>query len=159
MHRQAHMTVSPSQVTSSRFRPAPSPRRISRPALSRESVWRQPWSDEAGAPEVGSIVASRWVDDRTTPRVEEGPASAERYVLGVALRPVRIRLGRGTDMAYEGMMPAGMVHVTEPGQAVEAEFFSACDFIHFHVAADFVRDCQAATAVGSAPAGGVGGWK
>ena len=152
MQSQAQMTVSRSQAASNRFRPPPSPRRIGRPALSRESVWRQPCTDDAGTPE-GGIVASRWTDDRTTPRVEECPASAGCYVLGVALRPVRIRLGRGSDMAYEGMMPAGMVHVTEPGQAVEAEFFSACDFIHFHVAADFVRECHAATAAGSVPAG------
>ncbi len=114
-------------------------------------VWRQPWSGEEGVPEAGSIVVSRWVDDRTTRRLEAGPVSAERYVIGVALRPVRIRLGHGTDMAYEGMMPAGMVHVTEPGQAVEAEFFSACDFIHFHVAADVVRNCRAATISAEAP--------
>ena len=153
MHSQAQTTASPSQVTSNRAWPSPSPRTNSRPALSREKVWRQPWSGEEGPSEVGSIVASRWIDDRTTRRVEEGAASAERYVIGVALRPVRIRLGRGTDMAYEGMMPTGMVHVTEPGQAMEAEFFSACDFIHFHVAADFVRNCHVAAIAGSAPDG------
>ena len=131
MHSQAQVSVAP--------------RPISRPALSRESVWRQPWSGEESVPEAGSIVASRWTDERTPPRVEAGAVSAERYVIGVALRPVRIRLGRGADMAYEGVMPAGMVHVAEPGQALEAEFFSACDFVHFHVAADYLRYCQATT--------------
>ena len=145
------MIVSSSQTNSTWSRPAPSPRSISRPALSRESAWRQMWSGEEDVPEMGSIVASRWIDERTTPRVEAGSISAERYVIGVALRPVRIRLGRGTDIAYEGVMPAGMVHVTEPGQAVEAEFFTACDFIHFHVAANYLRNCQAATTAGSAP--------
>ena len=39
-------------------------------------------------------------------------------------------------------MPAGMLHVTAPGQPLEAEFLSPCDFIHLHIAADYVRARQ-----------------
>jgi AraC-like DNA-binding protein len=43
-------------------------------------------------------------------------------------------------------MPTGMIHVTEPGQVVDAEFFSPCDFIHFHVAAGYLQDRHVAAA-------------
>ncbi len=48
-------------------------------------------------------------------------------------------------------MPTGMIYVTEPRQAVEAEFFTPCDFIHFHIADNYLRDCQAAALAGSLP--------
>lgn len=145
------MITPPLQPAPPWFGPVPSRHPISRPALSRERAWRQSWSGEGSAPEAGSIVASRWIDERTTARVETGPVPAERYIIGVALRPVRIRLGRGTETTYEGTMPTGTVYVTEPGQAVEAEFFTPCDFVHFHVAADYLRERHAAATAGSLP--------
>ncbi len=130
------------------------PRSINRPALCRERAWRQPWSGDECVSEVGSIIASRWTDERQTARVEVGPVSAERYIIGVALRPAQLRLRRGTEPTYEGTMPTGMVYVTEPGQAVEAEFFTPCDFVHFHVEADHLRSHQAATAAELQPGDG-----
>ena len=117
--------------------------------LHREHAWRQPPPALHGAANKDSIVASRWIDDRTAARAERSTVPADRYVIGVALRPVRIKLGRGTQATFDGIMPSGMVHVTEPGQAVEAEFFTPCDFIHFHIAADALHDRQAASAAGS----------
>ena len=154
MHMETTRITPPPRPSLTWLGPAPSPSPISRPALFRERAWRQPWSGEGSAPEAGSVVASRWIDERTTARVETGPGPAERYIIGVALRPVRIRLGRGTETTFEGAMPTGMVYVTEPGQTVEAEFFTPCDFVHFHVAADYLRDCQVAVTAGSLPACG-----
>lgn len=127
-----------------------------KPALHRERAWRQSpvWAE--ATPSAGSILVSRWIDERTTARFERSAASADRYVIGVALRPVRIKLGRGAEAAYDGMMPTGMIHVTEPGQVVEAEFFTPCDFIHFHVAADVLRNRQAVADAGFLPEGGEG---
>lgn len=154
MRTKTVMMTRPLQPAPPWFGQAAPPRPTSRPALSRERAWRQPWSGEGSVPEAGNIVASRWIDERTTARVETGPVPAERYIIGVALRPVWIRLGRGTETTYEGTMPTGMVHVTEPGQMVEAEFFTPCDFVHFHVAADYLRDRQAAVTAGLLRDGG-----
>jgi AraC-like DNA-binding protein len=40
---------------------------------------------------------------------------------------------------FDGIMPAGTVHVTGPSQPLAAEFRAPCDFIHFHVANDYLR--------------------
>ena len=148
MHTETVGTTRPLQPSPAWFGPVPSPHPTSGPALSRERAWRQLWNGEGSVLEAGSIVASRWTDERTMARVERSAVPADRYVIGVALRPVRIRLGRGAETRYEGTMPTGMVHVTEPGQIVEAEFLTPCDFVHFHVAADYLRDRQAAAMAG-----------
>lgn len=137
------ITSSPQSPHAMGFWPAQgTPRPPGERALPRERAWRQP---PFGAHDPSArILASRWIDERATARVEHSIVPADRYVIGVALRPVRIRLGRGAEAAYDGMMPTGMVHVSEPGQAVEAEFSGPCDFIHFHVAAEALRDRQAA---------------
>jgi AraC family transcriptional regulator len=118
-------------------------RHTRQPVLFREQLWRQSCD---GAPSVSTanIRASRWTDERTTARQERSDGAPDRYVIAVALRPVRMRLGREGGIVFEGTMPTGMVHVTEPGQIVEAEFFTPCDFIHFHVAAGYLRNRQAA---------------
>ena len=149
MHTGTSMIPSPLHLMGAWARQDAPGRPMPEPGLHRERAWRQP---PTGAE--GGILASRWIDERTTARVERSATPADRYVIGVALRPVRIRLGRGAEAAYEGMMPSGMVHVTEPGQAVEAEFSTPCDFIHFHIAADMIRDRQ--EAAGLPPDGGGG---
>ena len=41
-------------------------------------------------------------------------------------------------------MPAGTLHITGPGQPLIAEFQGPCDFLHFHVSSDYLRECQEA---------------
>jgi AraC-like DNA-binding protein len=78
-------------------------------------------------------------------RRERSTVPPNHYVIAIALRPVRMRLVSVSNTIFEGTMPTGMVHVSEPGQTVEADFFSPCDFVHFHVAAAYVRDRREAT--------------
>ena len=125
------------------------------PASHREQLWRQSCG-RASFASTANILVSRWTDERTTARQERSEGVSDRYVIGVALRPVRMRLGRGSETVFEGTMPTGMVHVTEPGQIVEAEFFTPCDFIHFHIAAGYLRDRQAAAVAGLLRDGGAG---
>ena len=111
-----------------------------RPALRHEHMWRQP-VDQPGEPAgTRPVLAFRWTDERTGARQERSTGVPDRYVIGVALRPVRARVGRRDSPIFEGMLSAGAVHVTAPGQPAEAEFFSPCDFVHFHVAADYLRE-------------------
>ena len=159
MHTDTATIQSPPQATVPWLHPDAPRGSESQPALYRELAWRQPPRDSHSG-EAANIFASRWTDDRAGPRQERSTGPSSRYVIAVALRPVRIRIGRGNETVFEGTMPAGMVHVTEPWQAVEAEFFTQCDFIHFHVAAGYFRDRQAAVAAGllggtdTAPAAG-----
>jgi AraC family transcriptional regulator len=41
-------------------------------------------------------------------------------------------------------MPAGTLHITGPDQTLTAEFRAPCDFVHFHVSSDYLRECQEA---------------
>jgi AraC-like DNA-binding protein len=45
-------------------------------------------------------------------------------------------------------MRAGTLHVTGPSQLLSAEFYAPCDFIHFHVSSDYLRQRQDAEGVG-----------
>jgi AraC family transcriptional regulator len=63
-------------------------------------------------------------------------------VIGVALRTTRLKLSRHSHALFDGIMPAGTVHVTGPSQSLAAEFHSPCDFVHFHVANDYLRLLQ-----------------
>jgi AraC family transcriptional regulator len=45
-------------------------------------------------------------------------------------------------------MPAGTLHIADPSQPLAAEFYSPCDFIHFHVSSDYLRKRQDAAGVG-----------
>ncbi len=109
-------------------------------SLRREQGWRQPCIGEGTPGQDAVIFASRWTDDRATARQERCHGAPDRYIVAVALRPVRARVGRGTNPILNGILHAGTIHVTAPGQVAEAEFFAPCDFIHFHVAADYLRE-------------------
>ena len=133
--------------------PGPAVRRPSQHSLYQEQAWRQPSRDDPSY-RPGRIEVSRWTDERTGARQERSVCPPDRYTIAVALRPVRVRIGRGSETVFEGTMPTGMIHVTEPGQIVEADFFAPCDFIHFHVAAGYLRDRRAAVAAGLLGGGG-----
>jgi AraC family transcriptional regulator len=123
--------------------------RLSRCGLYQEEAWRQPWVENNRCGDHFNILASRWTDERTTVRREQSTCLVDRYIMSVALRPARLRLVRTGVPMFDGVMPVGTVHVTEPGQLIEAEFSTPCDFIHFHVTGPFFRDRLAAAAKGS----------
>jgi len=115
------------------------------PQLYREQNWRClppiDLDDAAGT----AVIASRWTDKRSTVRREHATSSDERYVISLALQSTRVRLTRNGGHVFEGSMPAGMLQVTAPGEPLSAEFHAPCDFIHLHVATDYIRDCQEPT--------------
>ena len=118
------------------FPPGAGERRWRRPSVQTELAWRQ----LPGADDGANIIASRWCDERTVPRQERTAGLANRYTVAVALRPARMKLLDGGTTVFEGTMPTGTVYVSEPGQALDASFFSPFDFIHFHVGADYLRE-------------------
>ena len=119
---------------------------IARRGLYEERIWRCPGAiDER--PREQDILISRWIDRRSLRRCENAVSPSERYVIGVALKTTRLKFMRGPHTIYDGIMPAGTLHVTGPGQLLTAEFFEPCDFIHFHVSSGYLRDRQDAAGV------------
>jgi AraC family transcriptional regulator len=116
--------------------------------LQEERRWRHPTGFDREA--AANILASRWTDSRTSFRREEAESSADRHVVSIALRSTRLTLTRGARTVYDGIMPAGMLQVTGPSQRLNAEFQAPCDFIHFYVLNDYLRERQDAALSGTA---------
>jgi AraC-like DNA-binding protein len=71
-------------------------------------------------------------------------SSSERHIIAVALKTTRLKLVRGLHIIFDGMMPTGTLHVAGPSQPLTAEFRAPCDFVHFHVSNEYLRNCQEA---------------
>jgi AraC family transcriptional regulator len=111
-------------------------------ALRAETAWRCLRSTDNPLPTEADILVSRWVDPRSYSRYHETVSSPDRYVIGVALKTTRLKLTTDSQAVFDGIMPSGTVHVTGPSQPLAAEFRSPCDFVHFHVANDYLRLLQ-----------------
>ena len=109
--------------------------------LYEESSWRCPATVD------GDILISRWVDGAGFRRYEKTVSPSDRHVIGVALKTTRLKFTRGPHTIFDGIMPAGTLHVTGPSRILAAEFSAPCDFIHFHVSSDYLRKRQDAVGV------------
>jgi AraC family transcriptional regulator len=58
------------------------------------------------------------------------------------VKPAYIKLVRGSSTIFDGSMRAGTLHITGSGEPLIGEFRGPCDFIHFHVSTDYLRDCR-----------------
>jgi len=112
-----------------------------------ESTWRCPATRDEWLFE-RDILVSRWIDRRTVRRCEEAVSPSNRHVIGVALRATRLKFARGPHTIFDGIMPAGTLHIAGPSQPLAAEFYSPCDFIHFHVSSDYLRNARMLRASG-----------
>ncbi|WP_024506377.1 AraC family transcriptional regulator [Bradyrhizobium sp. ARR65] len=110
--------------------------------LRLEPKWRH-LDLESDAAE--DVVVSRWVDGRSSSRWEAAARPADRYVVGIALKTTRLKLTSGRQIIFDGIMPAGTLHVTAPARQLSAEFYAPCDFLHFHISADYLRRHRDAT--------------
>ena len=110
--------------------------------LYAERTWRCLTAADGRLPIEADILVSRWVDPRSSCRYEKTMSSPDRYVIGVALKTTRLKFTRGPHTIFDGIMRAGTLHVTAPSQLLTAEFYAPCDFIHFHVSSDYLRERQ-----------------
>ena len=110
--------------------------------LHPERAWRRLAVADEGPPIEADILVSRWVDSRSSCRHEQYVSPSDRYIIGVSLRTTRLRLTRGPHTIFDGVMPAGTLHVTGPSQQLTADFRAPSDFIHFHVLTDYLRTRQ-----------------
>ena len=78
--------------------------------LYEESTWRHPATVDEW-PLGGDILVSRWVDRRSFRRCEKTVSPSDRHVIGVALRTTRLKFTRGPHIIFDGLMPAGTLHI------------------------------------------------
>ena len=114
----------------------------SQPGLHSERAWRCLAVADGGPPIEADILVSRWVDARGSCRQAKVVSSSDRHVISVAVKATRLKLTRGPHTVFDGVMPAGTLHITGPSQFLTAEFRAPCDFIHFHVSNDCLRENQ-----------------
>ncbi len=104
-------------------------------AFHRERKWRQPERGVGTA--IEDIAISRWKDLQNTSRHEEATTPADRYFIGIALKTTRLKLTRGRQAIFDGVMPAGTLYVSAPSMQLSAQFNAPYDFLHFHVAENY----------------------
>jgi AraC-like DNA-binding protein len=112
-------------------------------AFHRERKWRQIERSVGAATE--DIAISRWTDVQNTSRHEEVTTPPERYFIGIALKITRLKLTSGHETLFDGIMPAGSLYVSAPSKQLSAQFHAPCDFLHFHVSADYFPSQRSAT--------------
>ena len=112
--------------------------------IYEEQSWRCLASTENDRTSHADILVSRWIVTNAACRHEKAGPSSSRHIIGVALKATQVKLTRGSSTIFDGPMPAGTLHVTGPGQPLTAEFRAPCDFVHFHVSSDYLRECQGA---------------
>jgi AraC family transcriptional regulator len=112
--------------------------------VSDETTWHCPADVDRRSTVEADILISRWIDSRNSSRHEQYVSSSDRYIIGVSLKTTRLRLTRGPNTIFDGVMPAGTLHVIGPSQPLTADFRAPCDFIHFHVLGDYLRRRQRA---------------
>jgi AraC-like DNA-binding protein len=110
--------------------------------LRREHKWRDLKPDDTAA--IGEIAISRWAGSQTGSRYEEAATPPGRYIVAIALKSTRLTLTRGRQIIFDGVMPAGTLHVTAPSTQLGAQFHAPYDFLHFHVAAEYLHGHRAA---------------
>ncbi|AMA56305.1 helix-turn-helix domain-containing protein [Bradyrhizobium sp. CCGE-LA001] len=126
------------QAAGARLTYQPSPREPDFPqgarAFLREQRWRQPEQRVGSGRE--DIMISRWTSTQAAVSREEATTPADRYFFAIALKTTRLKLTRGPQTIFDGIMPAGTLYVGAPSKQLCAQFQAPCDFLHFHVPAN-----------------------
>jgi AraC family transcriptional regulator len=88
------------------------------------------------------IIVARWTNTRTEDRRAAVVAPDGQFVLGVALRPTRVRLLSGREMIFDGVMASGMTYVCRESQTLHAEFAGPADILHLYVVGGSIHTQQ-----------------
>jgi AraC family transcriptional regulator len=107
--------------------------------VHQERTWCCPADEDHGTPVDAAILVSRWTDPRNSCHLEEHLSPPDRHIISVSLKTVQVRLTRGSFTIFDGVMPAGTLHVTGPSRQLTAKFGGPSDFVRFHVLNDVFR--------------------
>lgn len=100
-------------------------------AFPCERKWRQP--EQGGWIAAEDITISRWTCAQPAARREEATTPPDRYFIAIALKTTRLKLTRGNQSIFDGIMPAGTLYLGAPSKQLSAQFDAPCDFLHFHI--------------------------
>src|SRR5262245_5325553 len=87
-------------------------------AFPYERKWRRP-EQHAGTP-AGDITISCWTYAQAAVRHEEATTPPDRYFFSIALKTTRLKLTRGNQTVFDGIMPAGTLYVGAPSKQLSA---------------------------------------
>ncbi len=59
---------------------------------------------------------------------EEATTPCDQYFFAIALKAICLELSRGSQIIYDGIMPAGTLYVSAPSRHFSAQFHAPCDF-------------------------------
>jgi AraC family transcriptional regulator len=103
--------------------------------LHLERKWRE-FQRTVGVA-IEDIGVSRWRDSNNASRHAEATTPPDRYFIGIALKITRLKLTRGRQAIFDGIMPAGTLYVSAPSKQLSAQFDGPYDFLHFHVSENY----------------------
>jgi AraC family transcriptional regulator len=104
---------------------------------AQENLKERKWPQlEVAEPAIENIAISRWTHPNADVRQEEVLSPSGRYLVSIALRTTRLKLTRGSQTIFDGIMPAGTLYVGAPSKQLSAQLHAPYDFLHFHVSAN-----------------------
>jgi AraC family transcriptional regulator len=87
------------------------------------------------------IIATRWSGTNPSPQELRAETAADCHVVGMALRPMDIRLAVSGQLIQDGIAAPGTVHVSEPASLAQCLFRGPYDALHLHIPNDLLTEC------------------
>jgi AraC family transcriptional regulator len=95
-----------------------------------EQYWRQ--LDPDANDHAENFAISRWIGSGDSIQGRATTPSNQCFV-GIAIKSTRLRLARGAQTIFEGVMPSGTLYVSSPDNELTAQFNTPFDFLHFRI--------------------------
>jgi len=106
-----------------------------------EPAWRRPAILETAKSPAAPVIASRWTDPANRTPEATAEVRADYHMIGIALRPTRLALSVAGRTVHDGRVASGMLQVSGPAQPLRGLFHAPCDFLHLHVANEYLAEC------------------
>jgi AraC family transcriptional regulator len=121
------------------------------PGIFRKSTWRESYRVTRPSAIDNIIVATRWMDDRNSGRIDSAPSTPGRHEIAIALKTTRLKLSRDSHTLFEGLLPSGTVFVADAALPLKIDFQAPCDFIHLSVSNEWLSGTGSSETAPGAP--------
>jgi AraC-like DNA-binding protein len=101
--------------------------------IFEELRWREPGGCSVSSARHPEIEVSRWTAAHGEERCEVSITPRHCHIVSLSLAVSRVRWTTASGTLFEGLMPAGTMHISAPRQKLTAQFTPPFDFLHFHV--------------------------
>ncbi|QBR03705.1 helix-turn-helix domain-containing protein [Paraburkholderia pallida] len=110
--------------------------------LVDESNWRQPACPSVVSGEHSGFTVSRFTDLNVDPRERVAEESGDYYALSLGIRSTNIVAYSNGRKVFEGVTPAGAIHLEAPRTAVRGIFRAPTEALHLFFANRILYDLQ-----------------